>query len=285
MFRKVLVAMDLSPATEALISALPGMRQFGTQELNLVHVAKPFSQPISRSMEELNELRARVNRLAESLRAHGFEVTADVPTGEPAAEIVSSAARRAADLILIGSRSRTRIQEAFVGSVSWDVVRQARRPVLLQRIEANRPDPEAALESRAVGLPRRVLHPTDFSDIALRAKPYLLHLAALGPMEFSLLNVLPVNASSEDAANARARLESLAGELREAGATAVRVDVRFGTPHDEILAAGGRDSDALVVMGTQGRGFLPGMILGSESRQVVRRASARTLLIPAIDEE
>jgi hypothetical protein len=44
-------------------------------------------------------------------------------------------------------------------------------PYLVQRIEANRPDPEAALESRAVGLPSRVLFPTDFSEIAGRAKP------------------------------------------------------------------------------------------------------------------
>jgi hypothetical protein len=30
MFRHVLVAMDLSPATEALVSVLPGLKDFGT---------------------------------------------------------------------------------------------------------------------------------------------------------------------------------------------------------------------------------------------------------------
>jgi len=33
MFEKVLVAMDLSPGTEALMSALPGLQEFGTREL------------------------------------------------------------------------------------------------------------------------------------------------------------------------------------------------------------------------------------------------------------
>ena len=47
MFEKVLVSMDLSPATEALVSALPGMRELGTREFVLVHVAKPSRGPTS----------------------------------------------------------------------------------------------------------------------------------------------------------------------------------------------------------------------------------------------
>jgi nucleotide-binding universal stress UspA family protein len=280
MFRKVLVAMDLSPATEALVSALPAMKEFGTEELNLVHVARPLTDPVSRSLRKVGDLKTRLNALGDRLKDEGFEVTVDVPTGAPAVEIVKAAGSREPDIILVGSRSRTRIQEAFVGSVSWEVVRQARRPVLLQRIEANRPDPEAALESRGVGLPRRVLHPTDFSEIAVRAKPWLLELAGRGSITFTLLHVLPV-AANDRKAEARERLDELAAELREAGATEVKVEVRLGTPHEEVLAAGGRDSETLVVMGSNGRGFLPGMVLGSESRQIVRRASARTLLIPA----
>jgi nucleotide-binding universal stress UspA family protein len=279
MFRKVLVAMDLSPATEALISALPSMKEFGTEELNLVHVARPLSDPVSKSLREIGELKERLRSLAGGLEGQGFKVTVDVPTGAPSEEIVRAAESRRPDLILVGSRSRTRIQEAFVGSVSWEVVRQARRPVLLQRIEANRPDPEAALESRGVGLPARILHATDFSSTAERAKPWLLDLAGRGVSDFTLVHVLAMSAT-DGKEEAEQRLEALAAELHEAGATEVDVQVRRGVPSEEVLSAGAKDTHTLVVMGTHGRGFLPGIVLGSESRQVVRRASARVLLIP-----
>jgi len=280
MFRKVLVAMDLSPATEALVSALPAMKEFGTEELNLVHVARPFADPVSQSLREMGDLKSRLNGLAARLQEEGFTVTVDVPSGAPAQEIVRAAEARNPDIIMVGSRSRTRIQEAFLGSVSWEVVRQCRRPVLLQRIEANRPDPEAALVSRGTGLPARVLHPTDFSDAAGRAGPWLRDLAGRGTIPITLLHVLPAGANG-GRDEAVERLEELAAELRAAGARDVQVEVRRGTPSEEILAAGARNSETLVVMGTHGRGFLPGIVLGSESRQVARRASARALLLPA----
>jgi nucleotide-binding universal stress UspA family protein len=280
MFRKVLVAMDLSPATEALISALPSMKEFGTEEFNLVHVARPLADPISKSLREIGDLKERLQTLAGRLEGEGFKVTVDVPTGAPAEEIVRAAESRRPDLILVGSRSRTRIQEAFVGSVSWEVVRSARRPVLLQRIEANRPDPEAALESRGVGLPARVLHATDFSNTAERAKPWLLDLAGRGVTAFTLVHVIPVSAT-DGKEEAERRLGALAEELHAAGASEVDVQVRRGVPSEEVLSAGAKDTRSLVIMGTHGRGFLPGIVLGSESRQIVRRASARVLLIPA----
>ena len=284
MFEKVLVSMDLSPATEALVSALPDMKEFGTRELALVHVAKPLQDPVRESLREVEELRGRLNGLADRLRAEGFEVTVDVPTGSPPVEVIKTAQARNPDLVLVGSRSHARIREAFVGSVAWEVVRRARRPVLLQRIEANRPDPEAALESVGAGLPRHVVHPTDFSEMAGRAIPWLHQLAEQGVPKFTLLHVLPVDAS-EGRGDAEASLAEIAQGLGEVGASEVRTSVRLGAPHEEVRNAGGKDPNALVVMGTHGRGFLPEMVLGSVSRQVVRHSSARVLLVPAQDNE
>jgi len=280
MFRRVLVSMDLSPATEALVSALPGMRDMDTEELHLVHVSKPLSEPVSRSLREIEDLRGRLGKLAERLRGYGFSVTVEVPSGDPAVEVVKSADYRDTDIILVGTRSHTRIREAFVGSVAWDIVRRARRPVLLQRIEANRPDPESALESQGSGLPDHVVHPTDFSDAAAGAYPWLAALARKGVAKFTLLHVSGVE-GNKNGQETLARLEELADRLRTEGAAEVKAQMRIGSPHEEILAVGGRNPDALVVMGTQGRGFLPEIVMGSVSRQVVRHASSRILLIPA----
>ena len=184
MFEKVLVSMDLSPATEALVSALPAMREFGTQEMTLVHVARPLRGPTAKSLAQVKEFRGRLNGLAENLRENGFVVTVRVPTGAPVTEVVKEVEAKDPDVVLVGSRSHTLIQEAFIGSVAWDIVRNAGRPVLLQRIDPNRGDPEAALESPGTGLPKHVVFPTDFSDTAARARPWLLELAGNGVPSF-----------------------------------------------------------------------------------------------------
>lgn len=282
MFEKVLVSMDLSPATGALVSALPAMREFGTREFILTHVAKPTRGPTSQALARVEELRGRLNGLADNLREANFSVTVRIPTGAPVAEVVKAVKATDPDVVLVGSRSHTLIAEAFIGSVAWDIVRKAGRPVLVQRIEPNRGDPEAALESTGSGLPKHVVFPTDFSETAKRARPWLLALIGESVPSFSLLHVLP-SVSEDGKQLAESQLDDLAQELREKGATDVSYRVPIGTPYEEILNAGGKRVDALVVMGTHGRGFLPGVVLGSVGRQVVRRASARVLLLPGED--
>ena len=284
MFEKVLVCMDLSPATEALVSALPDMREFGTRELILVHVAKPLHGPTSQSLDRVEKFRGRLQGLADRLKEAGFSVSVRVPTGAPAAEVVKEVEAKDPNVVLVGSRSHTLIREAFIGSVAWDIVRGAGRPVLLQKIEPSRGDPEAALESPGSGLPKHVVFPTDFSDTANRARPWLLRLVGDGAPSFSLLHVMPT-VSEEGRKSAESQLDELAQDLRGQGATDVSYRVPIGTPYEEILNAGGNRADALVVMGTHGRGFLPGIVLGSVGRQVVRHASARVLLLPVEESE
>jgi len=282
MFNRVLVALDLSPATEALVSALPGLADFGTKEIILAHAVKE-SEYMSQDIGTAQGTRRRLSTLAGRLESLGFTVTVEVGSGGAASEVIRIARARDADVILVGSRSHTRIYEAFIGSVAWEIVRRAQRPVLMQRIEANRPDPEAALESRSSGLPRRVIHATDFSPIAERAGPWLRRLAELGVPEFTLLH------STDDEGDGRAeavsRLEALSAELRAAGASSVNIEIRTGSPAEAVLNLGGRNLHNMVVMGTQGRGSLPEIVLGSESRQVARQAASPILLVPAMSQD
>ena len=140
------------------------------------------------------------------------------------------------------------------------------------------------MASPGSGLPKHVVFPTDFSDTAQRAHPWLLSLAKEGGPSFSLLHVLS-SVSDDGRKLAEGRLEDLAEALRKRGATDVGYRVPIGTPYEEILNAGGNRVDTLVVMGTHGRGLLPGVVLGSVGRQIVRHASARVLLLPGDESE
>lgn len=284
MFKRVLVSIDFSPATEALVSSLPGLAAFGTRELVLSHIVQHEGEFVSETISAMEDRRRRLRTLGERLEDEGFEVSVDVTSGAPAVEVSRLARERDVDLILVGTRSHSRMYEAFVGSVAWEIVRQARRPVLLQRIEASRPDPEAALESQASGLPARVVFATDFGPVAERASPLLDALAPLGIPSFTLLHVLSGEAPEARAA-ASSRLEEMALHLRERGALSVEVELHRGTPSDVVLNAGGRDPAALIVMGTRRLGVVPELMLGSQSRSVVREAAARVLLVPGSDAE
>lgn len=281
MFQRVLVALDLSPASEALVSGLPDLGEYGVKEIVLAHVARPVSYPASEAIANTDKIRTRLGTLAESLADKGFDVEVTVANGAPSARIIREAEERSVDAIVVGSRGRSRIQEAFVGSVAWDIVRRSSIPVLIQRIEPRRADPEAALAIRSTGLPARILHPTDFSDVSERALARVEAALELDVDEVTLLHVYPTE-STEARKEASVLLDSLKERLqRKAGDTVVNAILRAGSPAEEILATGGNDAGTLVVMGTHGRGFLPEMVMGSESRQVVRRATGPVVLIPA----
>lgn len=279
MFKRVLVSLDLSPATESLVASLPGLADLGTEEIVLAHVVKHDGEFVSQSISMADEARRRLRTLAERLSERGFTVTVDVVGGGAATEVCRLAREREADVILVGTRSHSRVYEAFVGSVAWEIVRRAHRPVLMQRIEPNRSDPESALEVRSSSLPDRVVHASDFSPTAERAVPLLEHLAGLAIPAFTLVHALPQE-GSDGKEKAVAQLEELAGRLRAAGATQVDVEVRRGGAADLVLGLGGRNSHSMVVIGTHGRGLLPEIVLGSQSREVVRHATARVLLVP-----
>jgi nucleotide-binding universal stress UspA family protein len=62
----------------------------------------------------------------------------------------------------------------------------------------------------------------------------------------------------------------------------VRIELPYGSPKKEIVARTKRDDVSLVVMGSQGRGYLAELFLGSVSHAVARHSEVPVLLIPAI---
>ncbi len=78
---------------------------------------------------ELEGWRGEAERLA------GRAVQTIVRTGAPAAEIVRFAAERKADLVVVGTRGRTGLERAVLGSVAEAVVRHAPCAVLVARTQ------------------------------------------------------------------------------------------------------------------------------------------------------
>ncbi len=137
----------------------------------------------------------------------------------------------------------------------------------------------------------RILHPTDFSEGADRARAVALRLARALSAELVLLHVLaPIAPESEEIAArdvlervravrrawAEAELERRTVEAHRAG-VAVHGLLRAGEPSVEIAHAA-TDAD-LVVMGTAGRSGVGRLLVGSVADRVIRRARCPVLTV------
>ena len=78
------------------------------------------------------------------------------------------------------------------------------------------------------------------------------------------------------------RLERLKARLINIGAREVNIEIPYGSTTREILREVNNNPYSLVVMGSQGRGFISEVFLGSVSHNIVRKAPVPVLLVPAI---
>jgi universal stress protein A len=151
MFRKILVATDLTNASlPALRTALEMGRRFAAEVVAL-HVAEPpyanrrWYAPFEPSETELlDALRVRqreaalvaLEALIEKARAgsgEAVEARLIVRDGIPADAIPSTAAEVGADVIVMATHGRTGAQHLLLGSIAERVVRTAACPVLTVR--------------------------------------------------------------------------------------------------------------------------------------------------------
>ncbi|MDA8428867.1 MAG: universal stress protein [Geobacteraceae bacterium] len=282
MFRKILVCTDLSPASDALIQCVEELKSIGLEEAVLTHIIYVANTP---GLEEMlaEEARPAIERQKKILEDQGIRVIVEMPFGLPAHTLNETAERHDVSAILIGSHGKGILQSATLGSVTAKLLHQSRRPILLARI--------AILEGEKCQLAcgrlfRNILYPTDFSETAERTLEYLGQIAAETKSPVTLLHV---DEEKNLDAESRQRLEDGSRFFSEAkkerlkswGVSEVTVELTFGDPAEEIITRANKGDFSLIVMGSQGKGIVQEVFLGSVSNKVVRQAGLPVLLIPA----
>lgn len=142
---------------------------------------------------------------------------------------------------------------------------------------------------------KKILCPTDYSDLSahavtyarsfakvFRAELHLLHIVdeayqywmALGP------NSLPIGPSDAELVEAaRQGMKTFVEKHLAGSATPFVTDVRLGRPYLEIMKYAGEIGADLIVMGTHGRSGLTHMLLGSVTDKVVRKSHCAVLTV------
>jgi nucleotide-binding universal stress UspA family protein len=135
----------------------------------------------------------------------------------------------------------------------------------------------------------RVLFPTDFSPQAGQLAGCLNEIKPLGIEEVVLLNVVelgPQIGFETDTfehmlawkKDAEPRLDGLKKEI-EAKGVRCRWRLEIGKPAFEIVRVAEDEHVSLIAMGTHGHGFIRGLLRGSVTHGVVRRASVPVLVV------
>ncbi len=204
--------------------------------------------------------------------------------GDPVEQLLTVADQEAAELIAVGSRGRSRISAALLGSTSCAVASRASCPVL---VVPDRADVTLAWLHEGnvvcgVADAASSLAPVELAaDLKERlgAKLVLVHVAPPG----TLPGVSAVPGARDRVHEVAARdgdalLSEVAGAARLT--TGVERRVVFGSPASALLETAADERARLLVVGSRRRGAWKAAVLGSVSSEVAARALCPVVLAP-----
>jgi manganese transport protein len=141
MYKKILVALDHTPADETLLPHITAFARLTGAELVLIHVATGWVAHWGRHLdtdesEEVREDRAYLEAMAERLRGDGFNVTSVLMMGAPSREILKIAQAERCDLIAMTTHGHRFIYDVLIGSTIDKVRHETEIPMLIVRAGA-----------------------------------------------------------------------------------------------------------------------------------------------------
>jgi nucleotide-binding universal stress UspA family protein len=290
MIDRAIVATDLSEASDVMIANLGTIKAFGVKKLLLLQC--PSFQEVTSQMYpyEVTYQSDIMEKEKKNLEAQGFEVSTKISPGNAKREINRIAQEEDIPLVIVGSRGHSLIGGAFLGGVASEVILNSRKPVLIMRLEVA---PERGLVFTGAdgpGLTGNILYATDFSPASEKAFETLLDIAAQGSVgEITLLHVQDQNRFDphllerleEFNAIDKNRLMKLQVALEAKGVRKVTREVVYGEPYVEIMRTLEKSGSTMVILGSQGRGFLRELFVGSVSQYIARRSHISVLLVPS----
>lgn len=130
----IVVALDFSHASPALINYAWNLAELQSSELHFLHIlpraAVSQENPPQAQVSAVQALQT-LTGLPHGDRAAAISFTHQVRIGSPAREIITYARECSASTILVGTRGRSRLAYMVLGSVAEAVVREASCPVMV----------------------------------------------------------------------------------------------------------------------------------------------------------
>lgn len=288
MFNKALICMESGSHSTELAKCISGLLNLGVKEC-LVTQFLSYSEAVAASLTVAEtDLQRYVEELREQLQESGFVAEAKTTTGISYREAYRLAYAHGCDLVVVECRYDTMAGEMLAGGIASSLIHHLVLPTLLVRMTMADAGGGKFVQGIPCDFSGSALYPTDFSENSDHAFIVLEDLASHGLKQATIMHVqdkvriVPHLRERIDEFNVidSERLKYLEDRLRKKGVASVGCRLGFGNPSVEILKEVRKTNPSLVVMGSQGRGFVAELFLGSVSQNMARLCPAPLLLIP-----
>ncbi len=289
MFKRFIGVTELSDATIEFTDCMERLKVLGAEECLLLQHFHLYVDPMLDTSYMTAVVENSLANQKEMFEKHGFKVKTRMIVGLTKESIDKIALEENYEVIVVGARVSSMLGELFFGGLANEIIHQARVPVLVLRLNKNQKFATDQIGCLDRELNSSILFPTDFSDNAVQAFGYVQKLVTEGAKKVTLMHVQDqyriephlqdrldeFNKTDND------RLRHMQKLLKTQGDAEVEVVIKFGHPSVEILNYIKEHNIQLVVMGSQGKGFVKDLFLGGVTHNIVRHATASALLIPS----
>jgi nucleotide-binding universal stress UspA family protein len=295
MFRRILFPTKFEEFSLKILKSTACLKSGGLEEVVLLHVIdidKPYSRADWGGIVNLTSLHdnatEQLSSYAEYLESEGINVKSIVATGPLVSEVIRISQDEGVSLVVAGRQKRSRLGDLFIGSTTDEIVRKAAVPVLVTKYHTLKEIEGKVVESFCVNMFQKVLYAVDWSPSTERAEEYLPVLAKLGASEIVIVHIaddlvkrsgLRDHVDQEPIEVREERLGSLEQALQAKGFDAKAYLLEEGSPHQAINRIATEEEVSLIIVGSQGKGFVEGILGGSLSQRVVERSEKPVLVV------
>ena len=138
---KILVAIDFSPITEQVLLKTKEIALKANAKVWITHVVAPDPDFIGYEVgpqterdfiaRKFHEKHIAIQELAKKMKNEGVQVTPLLLQGPTTETILEEADGIDADVIVVGSHGHGMMYNIFIGSISKEVLKHSKRPVLI----------------------------------------------------------------------------------------------------------------------------------------------------------
>jgi nucleotide-binding universal stress UspA family protein len=283
---RILIGSDLGHAATAARAFAVELTKLGNCSTEVVHVVSPAEvhkrmgtspAPYDHrlSAAEENALMRDLARTAPPLEKN--VVMRVIPArGSPDAYLVTLAEQENFDLVLVGQRQQSLLEQFWSGSVSRGLIRAS--PVSTLSV----PAPPETL-AKAFQPYRNVLVATDFTGVSQQALSHALGLISPGGTLYLVHVLSAINLAvdnRDERQQAWSALSKIAVPDNIEARCSIQREVLEGNPSEELLTLAERVGADIIVLGTRSRTTLSRTILGSVAYGITEKARVPVLLIP-----
>ncbi len=267
MLKAAAIKVSLEEPQEKLLAMANFMKGLGTRSVKLLHVHSEMKE------RERAEVEARLEAMAEALRADELEVEVHLRQGQPALEIARAVRELEVDYLSLYWMPQGTLHNLLLGSIDADILRMTDLPVFVY---------DRGWSSGDLQSVQSALYATDFQHTDRQVLPYLKshHFQA------QTLYLLHAGERAPDPQTERLRceqveenLQRLADACRDSYEEVHLLQV-VGHPQREIVRQAKRLKVDLILIGKSDKPNPMAQLMGSNAEVIPRQARCCVFIIP-----